>query len=957
MATPTSPLQPLSFSMSQLVEISPFKFAREDDERIFVGKKETSLLSIELETGKVKVINAECPWDPFEDFSSKEELDLDELEDHFAKKDQLGPTEVFIGRTDYHVSIYTRSNSTSGRKPPVSPFQNLSFSSYGPNMQDNAIQTAYRRTADNTYIESLPNGQIISFKARDDDPIDPYMRREPQILWALSFDNPIVAVFDVLSSSRRQDPFVLMQPRPAISDVLQGFDRSSTESIYDPDMAYVGLVEETESLFVMGNDHFPLITFGDTEYSPNSRFIDPPPSSTDSLRDLPDKVDSITKRRKLEELCHESPFDKRCLLGKHPLDLSSLNTRQLPGVPSVELPKFNLGGDNATDSEDPTLRLADTPENTSTIMPSWIWPTAESVTRGAQTIGEGLKASALGSVLLAMIFGSTWLFRDKLPLGKLHPWIPRLAPEMQSVSTPSITAPDTPAPSIPSLASVPNGNGNISDMSVPQVQLPQLPQLSTTINADAPLYASTPNSPPPPAVQFVELPVAGREAMNSPVVATVDVPDAEESEREGDPAGGTTPKKRRPARRRRGKKGKGNGAGANGAVDDTEGEKDAEGVGEEAGAEDERIQEDPLASATLVVQSTPKVTARSLIVSDTVLGFGSHGTVVFQGSLQGRAVAVKRLLHDFVTLASREVSVLQESDDHPNVIRYYYQESHGNFLYIALELCPASLADVIESPDQHRDIVVSFDSKRALRQITSGLRHLHSLKIVHRDIKPQNILVSGPKNGATGRDRGRRMLISDFGLCKKLEVDQTSFAPTAQGAHAAGTVGWRAPEILRGDVKLDDSLADDTSQSSRGSTSTVINGGPSTPNSGKSTRLTKAVDIFALGCLFYYVLTNGSHPYGSKFEREVNIIKDVKSLEGLERFGEEGSEGVDLIGKMLDPEACNRPDTTSCLLHPFFWDPARRLHFLQDASDRFEIMCRDPRDQNLLVLETNAFDI
>ncbi|KZV99075.1 kinase-like protein, partial [Exidia glandulosa HHB12029] len=296
-------------------------------------------------------------------------------------------------------------------------------------------------------------------------------------------------------------------------------------------------------------------------------------------------------------------------------------------------------------------------------------------------------------------------------------------------------------------------------------------------------------------------------------------------------------------------------------------------------------------------------------------GFGSHGTIVYQGAFQGRAVAVKRLLGDFVTLATREVQLLQESDDHPNVIRYFYKEQRDNFLYIALELCPASLADVVERPDVFRDISIAFDPKKALSQVTAGLRHLHSLKIVHRDIKPQNILVSHAKNGV------RRMLISDFGLCKKLDSDQTSFMPTMHGAMAAGTVGWRAPEILRGD------------------------------------RLTKSVDVFALGCLFYYTLTNGDHPYGDRFNRERNIMKNEFRLDELERLGEEGVEAMDLISKMLDPEPKARPDTLAILLHPFFWTPGRRLNFLQDASDRFEIMCRAPREQPLIVLETGAYDV
>jgi len=196
---------------------------------------------------------------------------------------------------------------------------------------------------------------------------------------------------------------------------------------------------------------------------------------------------------------------------------------------------------------------------------------------------------------------------------------------------------------------------------------------------------------------------------------------------------------------------------------------------------------------------------------------------------------------------------------------------------------------------------------------------LHALKLVHRDIKPQNILVSTSKVGGTGNNN-YRMLISDFGLCKKLDVDQTSFYPTANGAMGAGTVGWRAPEILRGDVKLDE-VTDEHSLSSRGSTSTIggsaSSGAGGAPGTGKRTRLTKSVDIFALGCLFYYTLTNGGHPYGDRFEREVNIMKNAKNLDGLATFGEEGTEANDLITQMLDPEASER-----CVVFSFlslFW--------------------------------------
>lgn len=114
---------------------------------------------------------------------------------------------------------------------------------------------------------------------------------------------------------------------------------------------------------------------------------------------------------------------------------------------------------------------------------------------------------------------------------------------------------------------------------------------------------------------------------------------------------------------------------------------------------------------------------------------------MLKGTWGGRPVAVKRLLSDFTRLASQEVKLLQASDDHPNVIRYYCQEKRDNFLYIALDLCQASLADLIESPEKYRELADQLDRKRALMEVTKGLKHLHGMKIIHRDIKPQSVFI------------------------------------------------------------------------------------------------------------------------------------------------------------------------------------------------------------------------
>ncbi|XP_066432622.1 serine/threonine-protein kinase/endoribonuclease IRE2 [Eleutherodactylus coqui] len=291
-----------------------------------------------------------------------------------------------------------------------------------------------------------------------------------------------------------------------------------------------------------------------------------------------------------------------------------------------------------------------------------------------------------------------------------------------------------------------------------------------------------------------------------------------------------------------------------------------------------------------------------------ILGRGAGGTFVFRGRFDGRSVAVKRILPESFMLADREVQLLRESDEHPNVIRYYCTESDRLFYYIALELCAATLQEYVENPAFPR---ICLDPATLLHQAMSGLAHLHSLNIVHRDLKPCNILISLPN--AQGRQRA---VISDFGLCKKLGVGRNSFSLRSG---IPGTEGWIAPEVLR---------------------------------DGRTQNPTAAVDIFSAGCVFYYVLASGQHPFGDSLRRQGNILNGSYSLPQLQEETHDNVVARDLIEGMISSDPKLRPSAPHVLRHPFFWAREKQLQFFQDVSDRIE---KEPQDSPLIVsLETDA---
>ncbi|KAL0361874.1 UNVERIFIED_CONTAM: Serine/threonine-protein kinase/endoribonuclease IRE1b [Sesamum radiatum] len=132
--------------------------------------------------------------------------------------------------------------------------------------------------------------------------------------------------------------------------------------------------------------------------------------------------------------------------------------------------------------------------------------------------------------------------------------------------------------------------------------------------------------------------------------------------------------------------------------------------------------------------------------------------------------------------------------------------------------------------------------------------------------------------------------------------------------HRSGSSGWQAPEQLR------------------------------------SERQTRAVDLFSLGCILFFCMTGGKHPFGESLERDVNIVNDRKDLFLIDNI----PEATNLVSRLLDPNPDLRPKAIEVMHHPLFWDSEMRLSFLRDASDRVELEDRENGSQLLEALENRG---
>ena len=90
----------------------------------------------------------------------------------------------------------------------------------------------------------------------------------------------------------------------------------------------------------------------------------------------------------------------------------------------------------------------------------------------------------------------------------------------------------------------------------------------------------------------------------------------------------------------------------------------------------------------------------------------------------------------------------------------------------------------------------------------------------------------------------------------------------------------------------------------------------------------RAVDCFSLGCVMYFVLSGGAHPFGERpMQRVGAILAGRADVSGVEPTARE------LVARLLSAEPAARPSVTECQSHPLFWQEGRALQFLAEVRE------------------------
>ena len=137
--------------------------------------------------------------------------------------------------------------------------------------------------------------------------------------------------------------------------------------------------------------------------------------------------------------------------------------------------------------------------------------------------------------------------------------------------------------------------------------------------------------------------------------------------------------------------------------------------------------------------------------------------------------------------AIREISILKELQ-HPNIVRLHDVIHTEKKLTLVFEYLEQDLKKYLDALPQSGGGMPPRAIKMALYQLLNGIAFCHDRRVLHRDLKPQNLLI----NTGSGSDSEMQLKLADFGLARAFGIPVRSYT------HEVVTLWYRAPEILLG---------------------------------------------------------------------------------------------------------------------------------------------------------------